>query len=242
MKKIIVVLFIAACIVFGAPLFAKGTQESSEGAAKSSVAGPPPGQDPAKWSEPGKMPPEMVKGEGGYSHGAPSYGGTFRWFYNVEPPSAYEGDANFASLRFLEWTQEMAIAGNFEKYGPRGSGESNFLALAYQPEKYWEGRIIEDWEISTEKIVWHIRPGVFWAPTESQSAWMEQREFVAEDFAADTIRFLEGAWGSRFGGFLSVEGVKVVDKYTVEFVLDSYSPLVFYYIAYEDRGVQAPPS
>ena len=111
MKKGILTVVILICLIFSSPLYAKGTEEGSSDADMSNAAGPPAGQDPAKWSGKGEMPPELVKGEGGYSHGTPSYGGTFRWFYNVEPPSAYEGDANFASLRFLEtWKWSCAIS------------------------------------------------------------------------------------------------------------------------------------
>jgi len=137
--------------------------------------------------------------------------------------------------------QEKAISGDIVKYGPRGTGEYMFQAMAYQPEKYWRGELLESWEISADKIVWHVRPGIYWAPTEHQSAWMEAREFTAEDLAADTIRFIEGPYGLRFEGLLASDGVKVIDRYTVVLETESYSPSTWYYLTYEDRGVQAPP-
>lgn len=87
--------------------------------------------------------------------------------------------------------------------------------------------MIDDWEISLDKITWHVRPGIYWAPTEDQIArgvMEEPREFTAEDLAEDTIRFIENPWGTRFEGYLTADNVEVTDKDTVVLTLTEFSP------------------
>jgi len=71
---------------------------------------------------------------------------------------------------------------------------------------------------------------------------MEARELTAEDVALDVKEFVSSAYGRRFDGLLTVEGVHVIDRYTLEIEFDErYSADVFYYIGYEDRAVVSAP-
>ena len=55
---------------------------------------------------------------------------------------------------------DRPFLGDYEKFGPRGTNEYSFEALAYLPEQYTRGNLIESWEVTTEKITWNIRKGV----------------------------------------------------------------------------------
>ena len=160
---------------------------------------------------------------------------------NVDPPSPAIADGQFIATAWLDNLQERLTVGDTEKYGLRGGGEYKFHAAGYIPEKYLKGLLLESWEVSLEKLVFHVRPGIYWAPNEEQSAWMEARELTAEDVAADIIRFVESPWGGRFEGFITTESVKVIDRYTLEIEFVEYTPSVLYYIGFEDRAIISPP-
>ena len=173
--------------------------------------------------------------------GEPQYGGTFTTALPFEAPGPAMMDANFLSLFYLQVIQEKPLIGDAETYGPRGTNEYGFQAVAYIPNRYLKGNLLESWEVSLDEIVWHVRPGIYWAPTEHQSTWMEARELTADDLAQDVIRFLECPWGTRFDGLLSVDGVHATDRYTVVIDLVSYSPIIMYQLGYANRAPISPP-
>ncbi|MBN1687013.1 MAG: ABC transporter substrate-binding protein [Spirochaetales bacterium] len=177
--------------------------------------------------------------------GEPEYGGTFTFVLrHEEPPSPAIADANFGSLYWLEMMQEHPIAGDFEKYGPRGSGAYMFQDFGYQPAQYVKGHLLESWEISYEKLVWRVRPGIMWAPTDDQmkrGVMKQPRELTAEDMAADVIRFMECGWRTRFEGIAGVNNVRVIDRYTLEIDFINFSPMLNYYLGLEDRSIYSPP-
>ena len=177
--------------------------------------------------------------------GEPQYGGTFTFVLrHTEPPSPAIADANFGSLYWLEMMQEHAVAGDLEQYGPRGTNVYAFQNFGYQPAQYLTGHLVEDWEISYEKLVWHVRPGVLWAPNEDQmkrGVMSKPRELTAEDVAADIIRFFKCGWNTRFEGIADVDSVDVIDKYTLEIEFIEFSPMLQYYLGFEDRSIYSPP-
>jgi peptide/nickel transport system substrate-binding protein len=69
----------------------------------------------------------------------------------------------------------------------------------------------------------------------------EPREMIAEDMAADIIEFFESPWRVRFEGMADSSGVKVIDKYTLEIEFINFSPMLNYYIGFEDRSIYGPP-
>ncbi len=181
--------------------------------------------------EPGK---EKAAAAGGTNK--PQYGGTFTMMGAAQEPASPDiKDANQPALDWLEPIQERPIHGDTEKYGPRGSGEYAFQLVAYIPAKYQKGHLISKWEITREKMVWEVRPGVKW---QTVKGVMNSRPLTADDIAKDIIRFKESPWGSRFKGLLGkvyAEGNKVIMEY------EKYSPEVFYFIGYEDRAIISPP-
>ncbi len=178
--------------------------------------------------------------------GAPQYGGTFTAFVrdsmNTDPPGPDMADAHRGSFQWLDLLLQKPVVGDMEKYGPAGTNQYSFQLLGAIPDKYQKGLLLESWEISFEKLVWHVRPGIHWAPTKHQSAWMEPRELTAEDIALDIKVFVASAYKRRFEGLLIPDGVTVIDKYTLEIKFDQrYSADLFYFLGYEDRSVISAP-
>jgi len=213
MKKIFLIFSAIALLVFTGPLFAEGAQEdSSEGAMM--------GTD------------------------EPQHGGTLTLFlrHDYDPPGPDVNDAFRDSFHWLDFLQQKPIVGDYGTYSPQGNGEYDFGLLGAIPEKYQKGLLLDSWETTYEKLTWHVKPGVYWAPTEVQSAWMDAREFTAADLVNDIKEFASSPYKRRFDGLLKPEGVVEIDKYTLEIRFDQrFSADVFYFLGYEDRSVVAPP-
>ncbi len=177
--------------------------------------------------------------------GVPQYGGTFTAFirhFTDDPPGPDMKDAQRGSFHWLDHLLQKPVIGDYETVGPIGNNTYPFELLGAIPDKYQKGNLLNGWEISFEKLVWHVRPGIHWAPTEKQSAWMKPRELTAEDIALDIKEFAASAYKRRFDGLLVPEGVKVIDKYTLEIYFDKrYSADLFYFLGYEDRSVISAP-
>jgi peptide/nickel transport system substrate-binding protein len=180
--------------------------------------------------------PEKAAPEAMAAAGVPQYGGTFTTSAGVnDPPSPSIWDAQHPALEWLEAIQERFIHGKVEESGPRGSGEYEFKLVAYIPTKYQTGHLISDWEITRERLIWTVRPGVTWQKVDGV---MSSRPLTADDIAQDIQRFWDSPWGNRFNGLLKsvrAEGNKIIMEY------ENYSPEVFYFISYEDRAVLSPP-
>jgi peptide/nickel transport system substrate-binding protein len=133
------------------------------------------------------------------SDGGPVYGGTFtlapRW--GNKPGSPDPADGNLGRTWYHELIQETPMIGDFDTYGPRGSGDFDFKLIGAIPMKYIKGNLIDSWEVDQSKITWRVKSGIYWAPTEAQSAWMDAREFTAEDLAADLRHWATGPEGAR---------------------------------------------
>ncbi|MBN1685684.1 MAG: ABC transporter substrate-binding protein [Spirochaetales bacterium] len=173
----------------------------------------------------------------------PQYGGTITYFnsrFTGDPPSPDPTLSQFNSLPFLLHIQEPLFLGDMEKYGPRGSGVSKFQYRGYLNPDLIRGNLVDNWEVTYEKITLHVRPGIYWQGTNMVKKVMENRELVAEDIAFDILEFWkECPWGARFNGIL--KDVYAKDKYTVIVELETYSRLALYYFGLEDRSMYAPP-
>ncbi|MBA7698570.1 Heme-binding protein A [subsurface metagenome] len=101
------------------------------------------------------------------------------------------------------------------------------------------GQLLESWDVSHEKLTWHIRPGVYWAPNEEQSAWMEARELTADDVIADLLCLREAPGGKSFKKFSGE--IYATDRYTLVIEFDYFDSEWFYIIGYEDRAFISPP-
>ena len=140
----------------------------------------------------------------------------------------------------LDWhfpVQEKPLVGDFVRYGPRGTGEFMFLSRDGNPFKFMTGWLLEDWEVSDEKAIWHVRPEVYWQGRDV----MESRELVAEDIVADLLWFREAPGGVGFKDITTGE-IYATDRYTLEIVFsEGYNYMLMYLVGYEDRAVISPP-
>jgi peptide/nickel transport system substrate-binding protein len=171
----------------------------------------------------------------------PQYGGTFT-IYNwnrEDPPIPDIADGQHMPTQWLSPIQEQPVMGDFLKFGPRGTNEYDFYLSSYVPTKYMTGWILESWEIEFDKYTWHVRPGIYWAPNEQQSAWMPARELTAQDVVEDLLYFRE-APGGKFFKERSGE-IRVTGEYDLEIEITQYNPALFRVIAYEDRALISPP-
>lgn len=174
----------------------------------------------------------------------PQYGGTLTMLHQRtvgDPPSPAQKDSQVQAIEgWLAAMQEHLVQGDYEKFGGMGTGEFMFEFSDYIPWKYIKGHLIEDWELSADRALLHVRPGIYWAPTEKQKAWMPVRELVAEDIAFDINTFWHAPWGRRFDGTLARE-TYARDKYTVVCEFENFNNQFLYYIGFEDRAVYSPP-
>jgi len=103
-----------------------------------------------------------------------------------------------------------------------------------------KGCLLESWEVTPEKVVWHVRPGIYWAPNEQQKAWMPVRELTAEDMVAYLLYFKRAPAGVSFS---EISGdIYTTGKYTLEIEYSKgYDYMLMYLVGYEDRSNVEPP-
>jgi len=110
---------------------------------------------------------------------------------------------------------EHLLQGDFETYGPRGTGDWDFTVEAVTPEQYCKGLLVDSWEVTLDKITFQVASGIHWAADGKEDV-MESRELTPEDIAFGLNRYLDyGAAGMRAenGGWIDsvyVEGDTVV--------------------------------
>jgi len=181
--------------------------------------------------------------------GVPQYGGTLTiglhpMFSTADPESPNIMDGGRLALDWHFPVQESPLIVDFVKYGPRGTGEFMCAQRDGNPLKYMTGQLLEDWEISNEKVVWHVRPGIYWAPTEDQikRGLMEgPRELTAADVVADILWFREAPGGIGFKEITTAD-IKATGRYTLEIPFsEGYNYMLMYLIGYEDRSQISPP-
>jgi peptide/nickel transport system substrate-binding protein len=182
-------LFIAAFLVFALPLYAGGTTDAT--VEKQPVPGEP----------------------------EPQYGGTLTAFiWGGDPPSADRLNGRWQTVEYSSPIEEYLTEGDFEKYGPRGTGEHNLFVASDHPEEFLTGALAESWEITADKVVFKIRPNVYWAAYGKEHV-MESRELTAQDVVFSLNRTIDsppmgnGTYRKENGGF--IDSITAQDKYTV---------------------------
>jgi len=174
--------------------------------------------------------------------GEPQYGGTLTvglafLFSQADPPSPDIADGGRTQLDWLYPIQESPLSGDFVKYGPRGTDEFGWHLRGYNPRKFMKGQLLESWDISEEKVVWHVRPGIYWQGRDV----MESRELVAEDIVAWLLYFREAPGGAGFKSYTTGD-IYATDKYTLEIEFsDGFNFMLMYEVCYEDRAHVFPP-
>ena len=138
--------------------------------------------------------------------GEPQYGGIITNFigWECETPSADLADQTWATHMFTNPVLEHLIQGDFEKYGPRGTGDWDFTVEAVIPEQYCKGLLVDSWEVTTDKITFQTASGIYWAAAGKEHV-MESRELTPEDIVFGLNRFLDYATANlrtENGGFV----------------------------------------
>jgi len=175
----------------------------------------------------------------------PQYGGRLTVFHPrlvEDPPSPdiKEGDVN--QMVWLFPIQEMPLQGDFEKFGPRGTGEYAFDVRTYIPEQFLTGVLLESWEVSPDlsKLIWHVRPGIMWQDNPYLGFDFKPRELTAADMVSDLLDFRESPAGKpRIDGFAGE--IYATDKYTLVIEFTKFTINWIYLIGYEDRNYFGPP-
>ncbi len=134
MKKRILVLFVAALVVFGFPLYAGGKKE-------------------VKTKETAAVP-----GEPQYGGTLTWFTECQGWIPGSWDIASMDWKVSANAAPRLQ----SLLTGDFEKYGPRGTNDYPFQANN-TPADYVGGLLAESWEVLPGKIVFHIRQGVMWA-------------------------------------------------------------------------------
>jgi len=170
----------------------------------------------------------------------PQYGGTITVFTQgatKDPGSPDIAVGGGGPSRWLNPIQERPLIGAFEKYGPRGTGEYAFQLHEYIPDKYVEGCLIESWEVNPDKVIWHVRSGIYWHGNRPNV--MAARELTAEDIAFDLNYFRDAAPGKAF---MEMTGdIYAQDRYTVVIEVTDFNLGLMYIVGYEDRSLISPP-
>ena len=147
----------------------------------------------------------------------PITGGTFTYYL-------WGGDVTDADMTDNYWPTPMytapiieyLIRGDFEKYGPRGTNQSDFTTEQIVPEAFAIGTVDSSWEVTANSITFHIKHGVMW-PANSNINFAS-REYKASDTAFSLNRFINSQAGGN-GILLTTNGgwidsVKATDDYT----------------------------
>ena len=144
----------------------------------------------------------------------PQYGGTItHYLWGGEAANADQTLSLWPTQMYASPVIEFLMVGDFVKYGPRGTGEFGFLLEGRTPENFLKGAIAESWEVSPNKIIFHIRQGVYWA-AEGKEHVMERRELTADDVAFSINRYLDSVGAGH--GFHRTENGGWIDSIYAE--------------------------
>ncbi len=137
----------------------------------------------------------------------PEYGGTFTYLVwgTADAESADVFVDIWPALEYVSPILEKLANGNIDKYGPKGTGEYTFGPQPTIPYKYIEGNVLKDWAVSTDKVIFTVRPGVYWTGMSINPGVMKRREYTADDLVFSLRRYLDTPRG---GGVVSSDFIK----------------------------------
>jgi len=173
--------------------------------------------------------------------GEPVYGGTLTMplprVSQTDPPSPDLMDGGRNQIDYLQLILENPLIGDFVNRGPRGTNEFPFLMHPITPEEFRTGGLLESWELTEEKAVWHVRPGIYWQGRDV----MESRELTADDFVAWLLYYRSTPPEAVFKG-MTTDKIIATDRYTLEIPFSNgYNSQLMYLAGIEDRSQVFPP-
>ena len=149
----------------------------------------------------------------------PQYGGTITvldGYGGAFPPTAWhkgEGSSWTTGI-YHEPMYETLIHADIEKFGPRGSGVSQFYHAQGFPLSLLRGRLAESWSLPDARtLIYTLRRGVMWS---GKPGVMEARELTAEDvvYSYEVGMPRYNSWGL----LKDVESITATDRYTVTII------------------------
>jgi len=174
----------------------------------------------------------------------PQHGGTLtHYIFPGEAAGADVANDGWPTQVFAAPVIDYLIMGDFEQYGPRGTDECSFQVEQYIPAEFWKGALAESWDVTADKITFHIRQGVYWA-ADGKEHVMESRELTADDVAWSLNRFLDSSQGGS--GSMRTENGGWIDSIydeddTVVVETSSYNASWIFWIANGwGNGIYAP--
>lgn len=122
------------------------------------------------------------------------------------------------------------IAGDVDKYGPRGTGVNPFIAADYIPREQYRGELATEWALKEDplRIEFKLREDVYWPETPGV---MDKREFVADDVVA-TFEHMGNSPRAIPQYFSFVDRWEAKDEHTVVAYLSEYNANWGYRIAW----------
>lgn len=174
-----------------------------------------------------------AQGEDGGATAADSmYGGTASlYFWGQDVPTADLGLNQWVTRMYISPVLERLVEADFVQYGPRGSGEYTGFTSDNVPEQYSRGALAESWEVTADRMVFNIRPGVTWA-ADGKEHVMESRPYTAADCAYALNRIADygsGWWRTENGGF--IDSIHAPDDTTCVVETSSFNPSGFANVA-----------
>jgi peptide/nickel transport system substrate-binding protein len=136
---------------------------------------------------------------------------------------------------------ERLSRGDVEKYGPRGSNEYAFNTDKMIPYEFQSGCLAESWDVSPDKIVFHIRPEVYWSGISINPGVMESREFTADDAVFNLKRLYDAPIGMTWKSHDYVKNIYATDKYTAVVETTRFNPEWWYHMMSGRGTVHYPP-
>lgn len=161
--------------------------------------------------------------------GEPQYGGvlTYLPFYTAFPQPLLHADMCAAGSRdyTLPYSEHL-VKGDIEKYGPRGTNEFAFQSYMETPYAFMSGQLAESWDVSPQKLVFHLRRGVYF--NADHVDFMETREMTADDAAFSLNRWIESPVGKARAGY--AKKAYAQGDYTVVIETDRYDYAWFFWL------------
>jgi len=126
----------------------------------------------------------------------PILGGTFTYYlWGGDVTDADATDGYWPTAMYTAPIMEYLIRGDFEKYGPRGTDQSDFTTEQIVPEAFAVGTVISSWDVTASSITFHVRSGVMWPA--NANIGMASRPFTAQDMAFSLNRFVNSQSGGN---------------------------------------------
>jgi len=146
--------------------------------------------------------------------GEPQRGGTLTYFYMSQgDPTTYDTHkALWPSMVFSTPVLDALIVGDVDQYGPvRGTGAYTFPTWDDIPLTYSKGGLVESWDVTPERILLPVAPGVLWAAYGKEHI-MPVRPLTAEDLVWSIHHFIDEGSAEGAPGWLWTENGGFIDS------------------------------